>query len=336
MKKKNILVIGIILILILFNQQTFAQSGRSGLGTATPRAKFEINGDLMVDTMKTPTLKDSFVVITGQDTTPLKKEGRTDFQYQFGIKDPIDPCNLDGKVMMEAFLTMIPTYIDDCTYLFGSPIGSSGIRLLTYDKSNWMQSRSVLTDWADALACYGRVKVGSNLLVNIKATSTSEQRIYLYPYGSLTNTAGTVVPFIGQSIPLSPTNITRMFYDGQYFLFSYQAGNGNNELIFSKYTFDGTSLTYVNDVTFSPPVSLSGSTFNSLVKGSNNFYYLQFAISGSEISITKYDSSGSYTGLGKSFPATGISTVNMTCIGGNIFMYYNNSNAPTVKKMILF
>jgi hypothetical protein len=342
MKNKHTFVTVLyLLFFICICNKTYASSDTTvlGIGTLDPDINVKVDivspdkPSLKLDSIPTY-LKPKYFLAFDDSERIVGKYSLDSLKELLKKDDTLLDCDLDGKIITETFFWTVPTYIDQCGYWIGST-ANSGLRLVTYDTLNFMQTRSVLTDWLDASTCHGRVKMGSNLLVNIKAATTSEQRIYWYPYGSLTNTTGTMISFTGQTIPVSPANISKMFYDGQYFLFSYKAGNNTNELTFSKYTFNGSSLLYVGDITFSPPASLNSLPFKSLTKGLNGFYYIQLNINSTEASISKYDSSGNYTGSEIRIPMDG-HTTSLISIGGTIYIYYNSVDLHTTKKLRLF
>ena len=95
-------------------------------------------------------------------------------------------------------------------------------------------------------------------------------------------------------------------------------------------------MLYVDDIIFAVPPVL-GSNFSTLQKGGNGFYYMLIPINSAEISISKYNPDGSYTGKEKRIYAMGFNSVNMISIGGTIYLYYNSSgNSPVFRKMNLF
>jgi len=324
-----------LMIVIVVMASFFAHGqGAVGIGTSNPRSTLEINGTLRVDSTKPINNPKRIAVLS--DSNTVDYISTDSLMKLFSKPDSSDLCDLDGKSMMELFFSTPGLYSDDCEYLVGGPLNINGPKIITYDPINFFQFRDVYLDWISAASCYNRLKVGSNILVNLFALA-GEQRFYKYTYGLL-SAGGTLMTFIGQSMPASPVGLIRVYYDGSYFLFDYKTGNSSNQFTMSRYNLSGTSFIYVDDITFIPPAALSGYFFNSLQKASNGFYYLQIYLSSSELSITKYNPDGTYTGQDKRMYVTGFNKINMISIGGIIYLYYNNNDgsSPTFRKMTLF
>lgn len=308
--------------------------GAVGIGTSNPRSTLEINGTLRVDSTKPINNPKRIAVLS--DSNTVDYISTDSLMKLFSKPDSSDLCDLDGKSMMELFFSTPGLYSDDCEYLVGGPLTTSSPIIMTYDEVNYLQSRDIYLDWSGVVGCYNRVKIGSNIFTNIFGFPNA-QRIYRYSYGNF-STGGTLVSLVGQTIPIPPLTLINLYYDGVYFLFDYKAGNSTNQLIVSRYSFNGTSFIYINDITFVPPPALSGYFFNSLQKASNGFYYLQMYISSNEFSISKYNTNGTYAGQEKRMYVTGYNKINMISIGGIIYLYYNNNDgsSPTFRKMTLF
>lgn len=329
MKTKHFLMYVIMVMAPFF----VTAQGMVGINTSNPRSTLEVNGSLRVDSVNPIKNPKRFAVIS--DSNTLDYISQDSLVKLLSKPDSSDLCDLDGKSMVELFFSTPGTYMDNCNQLVGSPLNSTSPTLLTFDNINYLQNRDMYLDWLFLAACYSRLKIDSNIFVNLFSGS-SEQRIYRYKYGLLSS-GGTLVSFLGQSIPNPPYTVVHMYYDGSYFLFDYKAGNNSNRWTFSRYNFNGASLLYVNDITFIPPPSLSGFYITSLQK-INSFYYLQIYLSSNEVSISKYTSSGVFTGLERRIYTTGYNKLNLVYIGGTLYLYYNNNDGsnPILRKLNLF
>lgn len=330
MKTQQILLIAIIIMAPFFVN---AQGG-VGINTDTPRSTLEINGSLRIDSVKP--IKNPKRIAVLSDSNTVDYVSIDSLIKLFSKPDSSDLCDLDGKSITELFFSTPGIYSDNCNQLVGGTNNTNSSQLLIYDNVSYVQFHDMYLDWSTMAACYSRLKVGSNIFVNLFSGS-SEQRIYRYTYSSLSS-GGTLVPFIGQSIPNPPYTIVRMYYDGTYHLFDYKAGNNSNRWLISRYNFNGSSFVYIDDINFVPPLSLSNFYIYSLQKSLTGFYYLEMYLNANEVSISKYNLDGSYTGEERRIYVTGYNKLNLVSIGGTLYLYYNNNDGsnPIFRKFNLF
>lgn len=304
----------------------FAQTGTVGINTSNPRSTLEINGTLRIDSAYPIIHPKKFVVFS--DSNTVDYIAFDSLQKQLSQPDPSDPCDLDGKVIPELYFSSPGTYMDDCDHWVGGPYNISSLLLITHDPENYTARRDLFLDWSIANACYNRIKIGSDIFVFLYNNIVKEYRVYHYIYGSLSS-GGTLITLTGQIIPINPTGIPRLFYDGMYFLVTYKAGNASNQFIVSRYTFNGTSLVYIDDITFTPPALLATYTIYSLQK-EGNFYYAQMTINPNETSISKYNNDGSYAGIEKRLYTVGSNNIHLVNIGSKLYLYYTFGGGPTL------
>lgn len=330
MKTQQILLIAIIIMAPFFVN---AQGG-VGINTDTPRSTLEINGSLRIDSVQP--IKNPKRIAVLSDSNTVDYVSIDSLVKLFSKPDSSDLCDLDGKVITELFFSSPGTYMDNCEQWVGSFFSSSVASLLTYDYNNYSQRRDFYSDWPSVNSCYSRIKIGNNIFVFLYSSSTNQYAVYKYSYGLLSN-GGIPIPFSGQTIPLSPLGTVYLFYNGDDFMLTYKAGNSSNQFVVSRYSFNGSSLTYIDDIIFNPPISLSSYGIYSVQK-SGNFYYLESIISSNEVSISKYNTDGSYTGTEKRFYVPVANSMNLISIGSTIYIYYNFTAGPTptIQKLKLF
>ena len=308
--------------------------GMVGINTSNPRSTLEVNGSLRVDSVNPIKNPKRFAVIS--DSNTLDYISQDSLVKLLSKTDSSDLCDLDGKVIPELFFSSPGTYMNNCNQWIGGFVNSSVPILITYDHINYSQRRDFVSDWLSANTCHSRIKIGNNIFVMLLNWSTNEHRIYRYSYGSLSS-GGILTPLTTQTIPTGGSVPVYLFYDGTYFLLTYKAGNSANQFIISRYSFNGTSLIYIDDVVFIPPANLSTYSIHAIQK-SGNFYYIESIITPDEVSVSKYNINGSYAGIEKRFYTTVANSLNFISIGSMIYIYYNFTAGPTstIQKFKLF
>lgn len=105
----------------------------------------------------------------------------------------------------------------------------------------FLQSRNVTADWADADSIYSYVVLQGFLYLLLRDDGAPLYRVYRY---DITNLAagGTLMTIATQA--LGTQDLLAMTSNGTKFYFNYKAGGSANDYVISPYSLSGTTLTY--------------------------------------------------------------------------------------------
>ena len=170
--------------------------------------------------------------------------------------------------------------------------------------TTYLQRRTIATDWASAVVCFGMVLIGDYLYAFYLNSGTTQARVYRYDASNLA-AGGTLMTISGQSFVGTGGLNVWMTSDGTHFYFTYKAGNSANSYVLSKYSLSGTTLTYVSDITCGTAVAS-----NAFVVNTNGIYIF----TDSDAKIRKYNTSGTIQYTTPAFSA----------LQGGMFSLYGN------------
>lgn len=162
-------------------------------------------------------------------------------------------------------------------------IGVSGTTFRVQYGTSDIQERNTTSDWASATAVYNVVVIGAFIYVLLLQSGTA-YRVYRYAKNNIA-AGGTLITFSGQNLAYSSDGM-QMTSNGTSFFFSFKAGNSANDYVISRYTFSGTTFTYVSDITCGSTGGVAN--FFAKVDSSNNVWLIDTA----DWRVRKYNSSG--------------------------------------------